>query len=84
MKRVNPYTSLKNRFSEWVSKAINRRRIHMWTYPRDKMDCSWSLSNLAERVAAADQLGYDVVLKSDDSGLRVEYVAKIPSRPWDI
>lgn len=48
------------------------------------MDCSWSLSNLAERVAAADQLGYDVVLKSDDSGLRVEYVAKIPSRPWDI
>lgn len=81
---MNPYTTLKNSFSEWVNKAINRRRVPMWTYPKSKLSDSWTLRDLAERVAAAKQLGFEVHLRSDDAGLHVEYVSKLPERPWDI
>lgn len=84
MKRTNPYTTLKNQFSDWVSKAINRRRVLMWTYPKNRLEEGWKLSDLSERVAAANQLGFEVVLKSSEAGLHVEYVAKVPERPWDI
>ncbi len=84
MKRTNPYTTLKNEFSEWVSRAINRRRTLMWTYPKERLSEGWRLTDLSERVAAAHQLGYEVHLKSSDTGLHVEYVPKLPERPWNV
>ncbi len=84
MKRTNPYVTLKKEFSEWVSRAINRRRTLMWIYPKEKLPEGWRLTDLYERVAAADQLGYEVHLKTSETGLHVEYVPKLPERPWNI
>jgi len=84
MKRTNPYTTLKNEFSEWVSRAINRRRIPMWVCPRKDLSEPWSLYDLHQRALAAQQLGYEVHLRSSDTGLHVEYVQKLPERPWNI
>lgn len=84
MARQNPYTAIKSRFAEWMTQAINRRRISMWHYPKAKLKETWSLSDLWERVAAAEQLGFDVELKATPEGLRVEYVKKLPPRPWDM
>jgi L-alanine-DL-glutamate epimerase-like enolase superfamily enzyme len=49
----------------------------MWFYPKSKLGESWALNDLAERVQAADQLGYDVRLVVDGNGnLSVEYVER--------
>jgi hypothetical protein len=49
----------------------------MWFYPKGKLsEGGWKLDDLAERVQAADQLGYDVKLRMADDGLRVEYVKR--------
>jgi hypothetical protein len=45
----------------------------MWHYPKAKLNDGWPLGGLYERVAAADQLGYDVVLSVAEEGLRVHY-----------
>lgn len=84
MKPVNPYTRLKQEAVEWIANAISPRKIQMFQYPAKSLFTeSWNLHNLAERVRAADQLGFDVHLRwVDDQGLRVEYVSRLPSTPW--
>lgn len=79
---MNPYTALKKTASEWADKVTKRCRVRMWFYPSDRLDEVWSISALKERVAAANQLGYDVELVSREDGLHVEYVKKIPNRPY--
>jgi hypothetical protein len=41
-----------------------------------------SLTDLAERVAAAKQLGFDVVLENREGDLLAKYVQKRPDKPW--
>jgi len=84
MKRTNPYNYLKAQFVEFVNSVTYRRRVRMWTYPKAKLSQGWSLVDLNERVASADQLGFDVQLRSTDDGLVVEYIAKIPTRPFNL
>lgn len=83
-KPKNPYNELHRRFSEWVNKAICRTRITMWHYPKSKLNETWTLGSLYERVAAAEQIGFEVHLTATEEGLHVTYVAKVPSRPWDL
>jgi hypothetical protein len=84
-KPVTPYQRLMNQFSAWANECIMRGRISMWRYPKDKLsETNWRLADLWERVAAADQLGYDVQLSAKDDGLHVEYVKKLPKRPWNV
>ncbi len=85
MKPVNPYSRLKRIAIEWASSVIYPHKRLMWTYPKSKLENeSWCLANLFERVSAAGQLGYTVVLEADDSGLRVMY-KKLPDElPWEL
>lgn|GEM_PF-6513971 len=84
-KRFNPYTALKQTFTEYVNAVEFARRKNMWFYPKDKLSsATWSLSDLWERTAAAEQLGYDVVLTASDKGLIVTYRKKHPDRPWEV
>lgn len=82
MKRQNPYTTLKEEFRKYVIAAKHPHRKAMWTYPKAKLSEGWALTDLSERVAAADQLGYDVVLTSTENGLEVYYRKKIQDGPW--
>ena len=83
-KPTNPYSRLKAEFQAYCNKVENRRRRKMWHYPKPQLNNGWSLSSLNERVAAAEQLGYEVHLTSDQEGLQVIYVEKTPPRPWII
>ena len=80
----NPYTVLKNEACEWIYKALSPRVRAMWCYPEKTLgEQQWNLSNLAERVRAAEQLGWDVRLRYViGEGLRVEYVEKPPATPY--
>ncbi len=74
----NPYTELKRRIDQFAYDVTYRHRRAMWHYPKDQLRTQrWELRDLAERVAAAEQLGYEVHLKMDDGNLYVEYVKKI-------
>jgi hypothetical protein len=84
MKRTNPYTTLKNYFSEYVTSVIERPRICMWRYPIEELSDAWSLRDLYQRVDTARHLGYEVHLRADVDGLHVEYVPEVDGRPYNI
>lgn len=82
-KRITPYERLRQSAHDFACKVKYPRRCQMWLYPKDKLTESWSLHKLAERVAAAHQLGHDVMLSVSETGdLVVEYVEKRPDTPW--
>jgi hypothetical protein len=83
-KPINPYITLKGRFSKFVDGCILRNPKVMWIYPKEKLSSNWSLKDLYERTAAAKQLGFDVQISAEDEGLVVKYLKQLPSRPWDI
>jgi hypothetical protein len=82
--RTNPYNHLKECCRKEFSKIIYRKRVLLWTYSKENINTTWSLSELAHRVKAADQLGFDVrLISNEDGGLRVEYISKvITDMPW--
>ena len=80
-KPISPYQRLLQEFKEWVNQAIRRENKIMWTYTTEELHRAWFLTNLKERVGAAQQLGFDVQLKSTDKGLEVWYVKKLPQEP---
>ena len=82
--RVNPYDALKKRFNEYVNAVEYRMRKKMFIYPKHKLTEGYLLDTLYERVAAAEQLGFDVLLKATDEGLVAQYIKKLPDRPYDI
>lgn len=82
MKRVNPYDRLKKQLNEEWNKVEHRHTVPMHFYPNAKKGGSWSLADLAHKVDAAAQLGYDVFLSNSDDGLHVKYIKKIPPRPF--
>lgn len=82
-KPITPYQRLLESAQKFASEVEYPHTRLMWTYPKDKLDAGWYLSDLAERVAAAAQIGYDVKLVNSDGSLQVFYVKKMPSRPWD-
>lgn len=77
----NQYNKLKREAREWVVSAIGRHTVAMRLYPKDRLSEGWPLADLAERVRAADQLGYNVELRWSDEGLQVRYVKKLPPTP---
>jgi len=81
-KPVTPYQRLLTEMRDYCDSVDYRPSKTMWLYPKAKLGESWSLLDLYERVAAAEQLGHDVMLEAVADGLRVTYVRKIPMRPW--
>ena len=84
IKRISPYTRLLESFREYASAVEFRHKKIMWFYPKASLGERWRLIDLNERVAAASQLGYDVVLRSTDEGLQVLYIKQIPQRPYEV
>lgn len=82
--RETPYSRLKNAVLEYISGVDYPHRKVMWLYPKAKLAERWRLDDLAERVQAADQLGYDVKLRMADDGLRVEYVKRPPPLDYSL
>lgn len=77
MKRIGPYQQLQERVKQWLRPVVYPSRVTMWVYPKDKLNTGWwELTSLYERVLAADQLGFDVMLLAKEDGLRVEYITR--------
>ena len=55
----------------------------MWTYPKDKLNVNWNLTDLYERSRAAQTLGYKVIIEATDKGIEIYYAEKLPAyRPF--
>lgn len=77
MTKKNPYTRLLERARQYAFDVRHRYERTMWKYPKEKLAGSWRLDDLAERVQAGDQLGYDVQLKVVDGDLIVRYIKRV-------
>ena len=82
-KPQNPYVVLRDLARGVVRQVRYPWRKTMWTYRKDRLNEGWDLSPLAERVQAADALGFDVRLEWTDSGLAVVYVKRVDI-PWQL
>jgi hypothetical protein len=81
---MNPYNRLKEIAQEWMRKVQHPHTVLMWRYPKSKLGDSWTLRDLWDRTAAAEQLGYDVKVVAKEDGLCVYYVKHLPSIPWEL
>lgn len=82
-KRIGPYTRLLNEIKDYCYKVKYRHKKIMWKYPKDNLDAHWKMVDLYHRVAAAEQLGYEVVLSACDEWLTVSYVKEVPEIPYE-
>ena len=74
---INPYQRLLDKIMSFCDSLKNRHSKIMFTYPKDQLNTNWSMPQLYERVAAADQLGYDVKLKATTEGLEFWYEKRV-------
>lgn len=75
--RKNPYNTILSTAKKFAFAVQHPHAKVMWQYPKEKLGGTWRLDDLAERVQAADQLGYDVRLSVDNGGLVVKYVKRV-------
>jgi hypothetical protein len=80
-KRENPYQMLMNEIISFCEKVKYRHTVTMFSIQKEKLGEVWSLKEISDRVQAAEQLGYDVVLKMYQGYLNINYVKKIPDTP---
>ena len=80
---VTPYQRLLDAAQKYAYLVAYPQTRLLWTYEKADKGAAFKLSDLAERVAAAEQLGYDVKLVNKDGDLQVFYVKKMPARPWE-
>lgn len=80
-KRITPYQRLMEDVQRLARQVAWPARRLMTVFPKDGLTNGYRIDGVAERVQAADQLGYDVRLKwNPNSGLVAEYV-KRPDDP---
>ena len=85
MSRKNPYQMLLEEFRDWVVRVVHARRRQALWYTMATVNQNADFSRIWERTIAAQQIGYEVVVKASDDGLRFEYVEKRPnSMPWRV
>lgn len=84
MSRVNPYSALKRRFTDFCNDCFIRRTAPLTLYPKSRLHEGWRLDGIYERVVAANDLGYDVQLKATAEGLEMIYIQKLPKRPYQV
>ena len=82
MKRKNPYTALLEEIKDFVRKIKYPPTTSMYFWSLDKLtsDKSWRLDDVYQRTQAAQSLGYEVIIKSDEKGMEMKYrkIAQIP------
>lgn len=78
-KPANPYNALLERARQYAFDVKYRHRTALCTYPKvaNGDQNGYRLDDLACRVAAADQLGYDVQLSVKDGDLIAQYVKRV-------
>ena len=74
---INPYQRLLDKIVSFCDSLKDRHPRIMFTYPKEELNTNWSMPQLYERVAAADQLGYDVKLKATTEGLEFWYEKRV-------
>ena len=84
--RGNPYTSLKTRCAEWAASVLRPQTQEMFVYGAKDVvgGATWALSDLAQRVRAADQLGHDVMVTWEEKGLVMTYRKRPDDMSWEI
>jgi len=84
MKRINPYTRLKEIGQRWMFNALNRRKFIMFTYKEKSIkEYGYDLYPVFERVKAAEQLGYQVIIETRGDELLIKYLEKLEPMPWE-
>jgi len=79
-----PYTRLKRIAQEYIVEHRFPRTRTMFVFPKADLGGSWTLDDVAERVQAADQLGYDVRLVVTDGDLVIKYVKRAGDLPGEL
>ena len=78
-KRISPYTRLQETGRRFFSKVVHPRKALMMTIPNARSsEKTWLSYEIFQRVVAADQLGYEVVLTVSDNDLVLKYIEKRP------
>ena len=84
-KPITPYRRLLDNRREWALQVQHPLRRTMWSYPKGKLGENWSMRSLADRVAAADQLGWDTALfVNPDGDLVVQYRKRPDEPPYEV
>ena len=82
MKRLNPYQRLFNEIKEFVSKIKYPHTRTMFFFPANKLnDTAFYLWDVKQRVIAAKELGYEVIIENSDNGLSFKYRKEVKI-PW--
>lgn len=72
-------SSLRQDANGLYNKIICRKSRGMFLYPKNRLKEAWVLTDVYERTMAAQELGWNVVLRADADGLHVDYAEKLPS-----
>ena len=83
-KRLNPYEYLRRECAQWARSVTDPKLVEMWIWDPSAVEKSADLYCLRERVFAARQLGFDVVVESDGKSITVKYRKRPPLAPWKI
>jgi len=73
-------SSLRQDANGLYNKLICRDTRGMFLYPKNRLKEAWILTDVYERTMAAQELGWNVVLRADADGLHVDYAKKLPTQ----
>jgi len=74
---INPYQRLLDKIVSFCDSLKYRHTKIMFTYLKNELNTHWSMPQLYEKVATADQLDYDVKLKATAEGLEIWYEKRV-------
>lgn len=80
-KRKTPYQMLMEDAQRFARDVKYPRQYEMFFLPKSNLSAGYNLDDVYERVQAASQLGYDVMLKATENGIKIMYVEKRPETP---
>lgn len=79
-----PYRRLQRIMVQWVGKVKHPRRRIMYQFGDVELRDRYDLSGIAERVAAAHDLGWNTHITYMDRILKITYVERPPDPPMEI
>lgn len=76
---MNPYRKLEAEYEQFRCRVANPIQRHMFTFHKSDLDAqvSFVMTTVRERVLAANQIGYDCVLKVENGDLVILYQKRI-------
>ena len=84
-KPKTPYQHLIETCRDWADTVVSASERTAYIITATRLHEGFVLSGVAERVQAADQLGWDVILRfRSDGTLAIVYRKRPTSPPWQI